>query len=103
MPANGPRPRPRRRFRRRLLVLCLAALPALWALILVLIPTDWARARLVERLRAATGQPVRLGALRLGFFGGLKLRDLEIGESAARSSPWLHATELRLNLSLLQV
>jgi hypothetical protein len=99
---NAPRPRPRHRSKRRLL-LCLAALPALWALILLLIPTEWARSRLEDRLRATLGQPVRIGALRLGFCGGLRLHDLQVGDPVEESAPWLHVSDLRLNLSLLQV
>src|SRR5947209_4857776 len=55
------RPRfPRRRW------LALALVPAFsWAIVLALVPTEWARTRMADRLAAATGRSVRIGALRL--------------------------------------
>src|SRR4051794_8464321 len=77
----------RRRPGRRLLAMLLVP-PALWALLLAIVPTDWARARLVARLEQATGRAVRLEGLRLGFCGGVRLRNLEIGEPEAVADPW---------------
>ena len=57
----------RPRLRGRWPWLGLLLVPALaWAVVLALVPTEWARARLVDRLAAATGRSVRIGALRLG-------------------------------------
>src|SRR4051812_44679100 len=77
--------------------------PALWALILSLVPTEWAKERLVTRLRQSTGRSAGLGAVRLGVFGGVRLDDLEIGEPDPNEPPWLHADTVRLNLSLGQL
>jgi hypothetical protein len=93
---------PRLRLRRRLLAWLV--LPcALWGLILALVPTEWARARLEGRLGQAIGKTVRLGAVRLGVLGEVHLRDLEIGESAALADPWLRVDDLRINLHLLNI
>ncbi len=86
---------------RRLRWLALLLLPpALWGAVLAIVPTDWARTRLVARLEAATGRSVRLQALRLGTWGGVRLRGLEIGERGSDQSPWLRVEELRMDLNL---
>ncbi|HWE38044.1 MAG TPA: AsmA-like C-terminal region-containing protein [Isosphaeraceae bacterium] len=86
------------RFRRRL-VLKLALTPCLlWAFVLLVAPTDWARARLERRLANASGQPVRLAAVRLGVLGNLRLLGLEIGGDGT-APPWLRVDELRLDLN----
>jgi hypothetical protein len=93
---------PRLRLSRRMLLWLLAPL-AFWALMLALVPTEWARARLTARLSQATGKHVRLGALRLGVFGDVRLKNLEIGEAEASADPWLRVADLRVNLHLFNV
>ena len=77
--------------------------PALWGVVLAIAPTDWAKNRLVARLEVATGRAVRLEALRLGTFGGVRLRGLEIGERGQGREPWLRAEELRIDANLLSL
>jgi len=70
---------------------------------LVLVPTAWARARLVNRLSAASGKSVHIGAMRLGPLGGLWLQDVTIAEPAAETNPWLRVKKLRVDLGLLDL
>ncbi|MBX6311328.1 MAG: AsmA-like C-terminal region-containing protein [Isosphaeraceae bacterium] len=93
-----------RRWRLILLALVLGP-PLLWALVLALVPTAWARDRIVARLQQATGQPVRLVGLRLGALGGVRLQGLEIGPPVAEKGdgPWLRVSALRIDLNLAQL
>ncbi len=94
----------RPRFRGRWPWLGLLLAPALaWAVVLALVPTEWARARLVDRLASATGRNVRIGALRLGFFGNIKIVDLSLAERATPADPWLRVAEARVDVHLGQV
>ena len=77
--------------------------PALWGLVLILVPTEWARTRLVHELAAATGQPVRLERVRLGLLGGVRLRGLEVGEAAVHGGAWLQVSDLAVDLNLAQL
>jgi hypothetical protein len=97
--------RSRIRFRRRWLVpLAFLLLPPLfWALLLSVVPTDWARQRVAERLAAATGRSVRLATLRLGALGGIYLTGLEIGAPGGADDPWLKVASAHLNVSPLQL
>jgi AsmA protein len=81
----------------------LLALPLIWFLIVVLVPTDWARQRVIGRVSALTGRPVQLAALRVGALGGITLRGLEIGAPGSAGDPWLKVNEARIDLSLLQL
>jgi AsmA protein len=93
------------RTRRGLLLLLLgllAAPPVLWGVILALVPTDWARDRVVEQLAKATGQPVRLHAIRLGALGGLRIEGLEVGRSEA-PGPWLRVDAASADVNLAQL
>ena len=81
----------------------LVAPPAFWALVLAIVPTDWARARLVARLEQATHRRVQIRSVRLGPFGGVKLGDLEIGEPAPDQPPWLSVRELRVDINLVSL
>jgi hypothetical protein len=90
------------RLARRLLGIALVP-PALWTLIVLFVPTDWAKARLVNCLTEATGHSVRLAELRLGLCGGIWLRGLQISEHQPNAAPWLRVDELRLNLNLLHL
>src|SRR5205823_2057626 len=93
---QGGSPMKRPRWKRlRWLALLLLAPPALWGLVLAVIPTGWAKARLVAQLQQATGQPVRLGSLRMGPLGGVRLGNLEIGEPVLGDAPWLRVATLR--------
>jgi AsmA protein len=88
----------------RLVLLGFLLLPPLvWGLVLVLVPTEWARARVVARLGALTGRPVRLEALRVGLLGGIRLTHLEIGAPGSAHDPWLKVDEARTSISLLQL
>jgi AsmA protein len=78
--------------------------PALaWAVVLALVPTDWARNRLVDRLTRATGRSVRIGSLRLGVLGDLRVLDLTIAEPSTATDPWLRVAEARIDVHLGQV
>src|SRR4051812_36364894 len=90
-----PMKRPENRWFRRLLVLLIVP-PALWAAVLALVPTEWAKARVLARLRQETGRSVHLGALRLGLLGGVRLEDLEVGEPEPNAPPWLRVETLRV-------
>lgn len=94
--------RPRLRLVRWLLILVLLP-PLLWAAILWVVPTGWARTLLVDRLRQETGQPVLLEAVRFRALGGVRLEDLQIGEATAGSEPWLRVADLRVDLNLAQL
>ena len=95
---NGPRFRLARRFLGLVLVP-----PLLWAAILWVVPTGWARDLLVDQLRQATGRPVRLDALRFRALGGVRLENLQIGETAEDPDPWLRVAALRVDLNLAQL
>ena len=77
--------------------------PVFWAVVLSIAPTDWARTRIVARLKAATGRPVGLGSLRIGALGGVRLSNLEIGAPDSSGDPWLRVAEARINVSMLQL
>jgi hypothetical protein len=93
---------PRLRLVRLLLGLLLVP-PLLWAAILWVIPTGWAKALVVEHLRQATGQAVLLEDLRFRALGGVRLKDLRIGASAQDPDPWLRVETLRVDLNLAQL
>lgn len=96
----------RKRRGRYLFGLLLVPLSA-WGLVVALAPTEWARVRVEAALVRSTRHPVRLGGLRLGLLGGVRLLNLEIGGGAGPSrpddGPWLRAREVRLDLGLLQL
>ena len=90
--------------RRRWPWLGLLLIPALaWGVLLALVPTGWARARLVDRLTRATGRSVQIGALRLGVMGDLRIQDLTLAEPASPADPWLKVAEARIDVHLGQV
>jgi hypothetical protein len=84
-------------------LLCLLVPPALWVVVVLLAPTEWARNRLAARLGRACGKEVRLGALRLGPLGGVHLANLAIGEPGAQGDPWLTVREVRLDVHICQL
>lgn len=78
--------------------------PSLWALVVTLAPTGWARERVEAALERSMGEPVRLGALRLGLLGGIRLHDLEVGPPAGEGpGPWLRAGRVRVDVNMLQL
>lgn len=80
------------------------ALPAVaWALIVLLAPTGWARARLVARLEAATGRVVRIGSVRLGWTGHLRVAHLSFAERSNPGDPWLYVADARVDVHLGQI
>jgi hypothetical protein len=66
-------------------------------------PTRCARDKLVARLASETGRAVRAESLRVGFCGGLRLRNLAIAQLEAPGRPWLEVVELKLDLNLLDL
>jgi AsmA-like C-terminal region len=74
-----------------------------WGIVLAVVPTGWARARLVDRLSKTTGRSVKIGALRLGVFGDLRIIDLAIAEPNSPSDPWLKVGEAKIDVHLGQV
>ena len=84
--------RPRLRVRSRCWIpLGVLLLPPLaWTLLLAVLPTGWAHARVVARLEAVSGRTVGLGGLRVGVCGGLTLTDLCVA-APTPSNPWLRS------------
>lgn len=91
-----------RRVRFVILALLIAP-PALWALVLTLVPTAWARNRVTEALAKAVGQPVQLADLQLGPLGGVQLLGLEISAPQAEATPWLKVASLSIDINLAQL
>ena len=81
----------------------LAAPGLLWALILILTPTGWVKARLIARLEAETGRAVRIGTVRLGLLGNLRIADLSFAERETPGDPWLVISDTRLDVHLGQL
>src|SRR5207249_1048890 len=77
--------------------------PLLWAIFVAVIPTDWARQRIVAGMSEATGRSVRIASLRVGVLGGIDLTGLEIGAPGAAADPWLKVARAHLNISPLQL
>ncbi len=73
--------------------------PLLWALIVLLLPMDWARQRIVSSLRERTGQDVQLSRVRLRAFGGVLLSDLRFAASGSEDDPWLKIQSLVVDVS----
>ena len=74
-----------------------------WAAILAVVPTGWARARLVDRLTRSTGRSVKIGGLRLGVLGQLRILDLSMAEASTPEDPWLKVAEAGVDLHLGQI
>lgn len=77
--------------------------PLLWGLVLALLPTEWARARIEAALRASTGQDVELGEVRLDALGGLRLRSLFLSEAGHPDGAWFQADEVKIGLSVARL
>jgi AsmA-like C-terminal region len=95
--------RPRIRVRWLLLPAFLLLPPLLWALLLSVVPTDWARQRFVARMSKVSGRTVRIATLRMGTLGGIYLTGLEIGAPGTVGDPWLKVAEAHINVSPLQL
>jgi len=95
------------RWNRRRVVQLLIAVPAvpavLWGLVLLVAPTDWARARLVAELEAVTGRKVAIGSIQIGLLGHMKVGGIAVAEAATPDDPWLTAREARLDVHVLQM
>jgi hypothetical protein len=74
-----------------------------WGIVLAVVPTGWARDRLVDRLTRASGRSVKIGALRLGILGDLRIIDLTIAEPNKPGDPWLEVAETRMDVHLGQI
>ena len=74
-----------------------------WVTIVLATPTGWARSRLTARIEAATGRVVRIGSVRLGFLGDLKIVDLNLAEPSDPANPWLRVGETAINVNPLRV
>lgn len=89
---------------RRLVPLAFLLLPpTLWALVLTIAPTEWARTRIVAKLNKKSGRTIHLGQLNIGVLGGIRLSDLEIGSPHSSSDPWLKARSVKINVSVWQL
>lgn len=84
---------------RRLLVAGLIP-PMAWAAIVALAPTGWARARLAARLTEAARQPATVGSIRLGWLGGVRAKDIRVGDPAVPGGVWLRADEVRVDIGI---
>jgi hypothetical protein len=86
-----------------LLALVVVAPGVLWVLVLTLIPTGWARDRLVAALERETGRSIGLEDVRLGLLGGLHLRGLAVAQPGRASDPWLTADEISIDVNAAQL
>ncbi len=77
--------------------------PLCWIALVAVAPTDWARNRISARLSERTGRSVRLQALHIGTFGGIRIKNLEIGTPQSTDNPWLKVANARCDLNLFQL
>ncbi len=94
-----------RRWRWCVRIACGLALvpPLLWLLVLLIVPTGWARRQLVAQLEARSGRRVALEGVSLGPTGKIRLTNLQIGSPRDTGDPWLKAADIRLDFGLLQM
>src|SRR5262245_19414967 len=85
------------------LVGLIASPPLFWALVLLVVPTGWARTRLVAALERSTGQPVGLESVRLSAFGGVRLTGLTLGRAEGEAGPWLRVADLAIDVNVAQL
>src|SRR5258708_28791570 len=93
--------RPCKRLRWMVLLAVLLLPPLLWALLVSVAPTDWARQRFAARMSAATGRSVQIATVRVGVLGGIYLTGFAGGAPGAARRPWLMAAQADLNNSPL--
>ena len=77
--------------------------PLLWVAVLTLLPTKFARDKIAGRLSATSGRKVKIGALHVGFLGGVHLEDLQIGAPASGDDPWLSVHSATIDLHLFEL
>ncbi|MDB5349840.1 MAG: uncharacterized protein JWN86_1087 [Planctomycetota bacterium] len=87
----------------RVLAAAVIAPPILWVLVVLFLPMEWARARLVVSLKDATRQDIRLASVRLGPFGGIRLNGLEIAARQSSDDPWLKIASVAVDASLFDL
>jgi AsmA protein len=75
----------------------------LWAGLLLIAPTGWARRQVIAALESRSGRSVRLDSLSVHVFGGLRLTNLSIGSPQDTARPWFQAAEIRLDTGLSQL
>jgi AsmA-like C-terminal region len=77
--------------------------PLLWVGVVLVAPTAWAKNQVVAAMQARTGRSVRLDRLAVGFLGGIRLTNVEIGSPQSLDDPWLKAADVRLELSIVEL
>lgn len=82
----------------------IAAVPMLlWAIVLLVAPTGWARERVAREFEEATGRKVAIESIRLGPLGNLRVRGISVAEPATPADPWLKVAEARLDVHLIRM
>ncbi|MDX2037412.1 MAG: AsmA-like C-terminal region-containing protein [Isosphaeraceae bacterium] len=100
-PCVRPPARPSRRpfpLARRILLSTIATPFLLWLALVTLMPTDWARNRLIAELRESTGHHVEIGRLALNILGRVEARDIRVATSGNPSDPWVTVESAVLDL-----
>lgn len=94
-----------RRWRQYARILCGLAVmpPVLWLLVVLVLPTGWARRQVVARLEERSGRRVELGGVSVGLLGGIRLSNLRIGSPVGTKDPWLKVADVRLDFGLLRM
>jgi AsmA protein len=95
-----------RRFRRLVLLSTLGVLlapPAMWVLIVLVAPTNWARSHVVAALQEQSGRTVQIDDLDVCLGGGISLANLRIGAPGAIGDPWLQAERIEIDVSPFQL
>ena len=77
--------------------------PLLWAAILAVLPTRFARDKIASTLSTSSGRVVKIGALHVGFLGGVHLEDLQIGAPTSGDNPWLTVRSALIDMHLSQL
>ena len=75
----------------------------LWAAIVLIAPTNWARSHVVAVLARSSGRSVQIDDLDACLFGGVNLNGLRIGAPGAVDNPWLEAGTMHIDVSLFQL
>ncbi len=102
---RGGIPMTRLRLRRYALALCTVLLipPLLWVGVVLIAPTDWATRHVVAALESGTRRSVRLDRLSVGWLGGVRLTNLEIGSPSHGDDPWLKARSVELDIGFFDL
>jgi AsmA protein len=75
----------------------------LWVLVVLIAPTNWARAHVIARLERSSGRSVQLDKLHVCLNGGIELQGLKIGAPRSVADPWLEAKRIQIDVSLWQL